>query len=311
MGDWLARSLSSPVWRFHPFALDGSIVSPSLGAAAFSGLLPGATEFYNEHFLLSAHSSYDAEMVAASLAIQFITVNMTGCVTLFINNKSVLQTISQLHSHNGQHEALRINSMVSQWLVKAISNHIEVVWVPRHSGFLLNKHVDQSMKPLFIGPIPPKVLLLSSAIHFNKAQAISTWRSQFVLFQQGKSLMLKQNKKILLPSAWNNTSNRFLTATNNNQALLSQFTRSVTNHAPIGEYRLHFFLQEPTTCPCGVPIQSREHILCECPRYCSHFSSIASFYVGCNNFKTLVKFLTDNETSFTFEDAPVTLDDPP
>ena len=60
------------------FASDGSIVSPSLGAATFSGLLPGATEFYNEHFLLSAHLSYDAEMHAASLAIQFITANVTG-----------------------------------------------------------------------------------------------------------------------------------------------------------------------------------------------------------------------------------------
>ena len=61
-----------------PFASDGSIVSPSLAAAAFSGLLPGATEFYNEHFLLSAHSSYDAEIHAASLAVQFITTNMAG-----------------------------------------------------------------------------------------------------------------------------------------------------------------------------------------------------------------------------------------
>ena len=73
-----------------PFASDGSIVSPSLGAATFSGLLLGATEFYNECFLFSAHSSYDAEIHAASLAVQFITTNVTGQVVLFIDNKSII-----------------------------------------------------------------------------------------------------------------------------------------------------------------------------------------------------------------------------
>ena len=77
-----------------PFASDGSIESPSLGAAAFSGILLGATEIYNECFILSAHSSYDAEIFATRMAIQFITENMTGHVILFIDNKSVIQTLS-------------------------------------------------------------------------------------------------------------------------------------------------------------------------------------------------------------------------
>ena len=90
-------------WRQHyhqlcacavPVASDGSIVSPSLGAAMFSGLLPGATDIYNECFLLSAHSSYEAEIHTASLAIQFITKNIVGHVVLFIDNKLVIQTIT-------------------------------------------------------------------------------------------------------------------------------------------------------------------------------------------------------------------------
>ena len=35
---------------------------------------------------------------------------------------------------------------------------------------------------------------------------------------------------------------------------------AITNHAPIGEYRLRFFPNEPLTCPCGnFPIETRAH----------------------------------------------------
>jgi len=42
-------------------------------------------------------------------------------------------------------------------------------------------------------------------------------------------------------------------------------TRAITNHAPIGEYRLRFFLREEFKCLCGLYlIESRCHILHEC-----------------------------------------------
>ena len=45
-------------------------------------------------------------------------------------------------------------------------------------------------------------------------------------------------------------------------------TRLITNHAPIGEYRLRFFPKESSACLCGnSPIKTRMHILHECVWY--------------------------------------------
>ena len=51
-------------------------------------------------------------------------------------------------------------------------------------------------------------------------------------------------------------------------SLYVRATRAITNHAPIGEYRLRFFPREDFKCPCEVyPIESRHHILFECGRF--------------------------------------------
>jgi len=51
-------------------------------------------------------------------------------------------------------------------------------------------------------------------------------------------------------------------------SLYARATRAITNHAPIGEYRLRFFPWESFNCPCGsYPVETRHHILHECERY--------------------------------------------
>src|SRR3978361_1100 len=48
--------------------------------------------------------------------------------------------------------------------------------------------------------------------------------------------------------------------------MLAQATHAITNHAPIGEYRLRFKLSNDNLCKCGAP-ETREHILELCPLY--------------------------------------------
>jgi len=43
-----------------------------------------------------------------------------------------------------------------------------------------------------------------------------------------------------------------------------------TGHAFTGEFRKRFFPNEDVDCPCGEYIETREHILRECPRYEQH-----------------------------------------
>ena len=44
--------------------------------------------------------------------------------------------------------------------------------------------------------------------------------------------------------------------------------QAITNHAPIGEYKLRFFSRKEFKCLCSLyPIESRCHILHECDRF--------------------------------------------
>ena len=50
--------------------------------------------------------------------------------------------------------------------------------------------------------------------------------------------------------------------------LCARATRAITNHAPIGEYRLGFFPKEEFKYLCRqYPIETRRHILYECTNY--------------------------------------------
>jgi len=73
--------------------------------------------------------------------------------------------------------------------------------------------------------------------------------------------------------------------------------RAITNHTPIGEYRLRFFPRNEFKYPCGLyPIESRQHILHECRRFNGYWNSR---WDCLNHF---VMFLEANANAFTFND---------
>ncbi|KAI0073747.1 hypothetical protein K474DRAFT_1573738, partial [Panus rudis PR-1116 ss-1] len=75
-----------------------------------------------------------------------------------------------------------------------------------------------------------------------------------------------------------------------------------TGHAFIGEYYQRFVPTEDVACPCGFPLQTRKHILLDCPRYNAHrhilnaisprHSSTLKDIVGTSDgIKALAKFI--------------------
>jgi len=72
-------------------------------------------------------------------------------------------------------------------------------------------------------------------------------------------------------------------------------TRAITNHAPIGEYRLRFFPREEFKCLCGrYPIESRHHILHECGRFNGYWNPRR------DSLNYFVMFLAFNPKAFSF-----------
>ena len=79
--------------------------------------------------------------------------------------------------------------------------------------------------------------------------------------------------------------------------LYAHAMRAITNHAPIGEYQLRFFLNKDFKCPCNnYPIKTRRHILYECSRFNGYWNSRRDSL----NYFTM--FLITNPNAFTFTD---------
>ena len=76
--------------------------------------------------------------------------------------------------------------------------------------------------------------------------------------------------------------------------------RAITNHAPIGEYRLRFFPRKEFKCPYSVyPIGSKCYILNKCSRYNGYWNPRR------DSLSYFVMFLENNLGIFTFPDILV------
>ena len=78
-------------------------------------------------------------------------------------------------------------------------------------------------------------------------------------------------------------------------SLCARAVRAITNHAPIGEYRLCFFPGMDFSCPCSnYPIKTRRYILHECRRFNGYWNPRR------DSLSHFVMFLTANPNVFAF-----------
>jgi len=81
-----------------------------------------------------------------------------------------------------------------------------------------------------------------------------------------------------------------------NNALFARLTRSILGHAPIGEYRQRFHPHLPTSCQCGAELQTRQHLVMDCPLYKEEWPGMVL------TFQRYVKWLKKNPKVFAFVD---------
>jgi len=80
--------------------------------------------------------------------------------------------------------------------------------------------------------------------------------------------------------------------------LTACLTRLITNHAPIGEYRLRFFPKEPCSCPCKkAEIKMRQHLLFNCNRFKKSWNPKREPILD------ILTFLELNPGAFSFQDS--------
>ena len=118
---------------------------------------------------------------------------------------------------------------------------------------------------------------------------------------------IRRSSRVFKPSFAKTSRNFFHNMAKGDASHLSRIAHVLTNHAPTGEYRTRFFPNEPTACPhCDESaLQTRRHILTECPWYVNVFPSLTDWGKNRRNDKALMGFLDRNPSAFTFMDTPL------
>jgi len=176
-----------------------------------------------------------------------------------------------------------------EFFSKNSQNCIKFWDCPSKQQWVLYQLVNKETKNMVSTPLFP---CKSSWDFCKKSECefiLSQWKMTFqVSDSKGRNFLdlLGDNLNPIEPSS--SKGSPWLLQFSHSNSLCTWASRAITNHTPIGEYRLRLFPQESFTCPCGLyPIETRWHILHECHRFnnywnlrrdtLSHFSLFLQF----------------------------------
>ncbi|KAF8668223.1 hypothetical protein AX14_006194 [Amanita brunnescens Koide BX004] len=279
--------------------------------AAFAFTVFQNDSWHDHYDWCPAASSFDAELRAVEAALAHLTTR-TLCdhVTLFIDNKAAASSLFNFSVKSSQMSIVRVNMLLDAWLSTSSERTLAIRFVPSHQGIAGNERADELTKAgLRLCPTNPPHILRSHFLSKHKRLAEHDWQQRWkdTTYRGSQWLPIRRNKKVFKPSFAKTSRNFFHNAAKGESSHLSRIAHVLTNHAPTGEYRTRFFPNEPTSCPhCDEDtLQTRSHILTECPWYVDKFSSITDWGKNRRNDKALIGFLDKNPSAFTFMDSPL------
>jgi len=176
------------------------------------------------------------------------------------------------------------------------NNLIEFWKCPSHLDWHLHKAVDLEMKAFYPTPSYSGKTLwdYSKKSEYNNISNI--WKMTFQASDgKGKQFLdlLDDNSNVI--KLFYVKGRPWFQTFGQSNTLCVHTIRVITNHAPIGEYRLRFFPREEFKCPCSVyPIKSRRNILHNCSRFNGYWNPRR------DSLSHFVMFLKTNPNVFAF-----------
>ena len=291
----------------HVIYTDGAYWNKSArGAHSFTAFYGGTWQDHSDW--CPAGSSFDSEIVAIEVAIQWACINRLANPVFFVDNKAALTSFLDTRVRGSQMSCIRISQMLQDYLSTS-SSTFSFRYCPSHSGIEGNERADRLTKlGAAIAPISPPRILLSNFINDYRKRMTLHWRILFATssFKGRQWLPIRHKKKVLKPTIRNKaTTNFFFHISNNDIGMLSRMARALTNLAPTGEFRTRFYPDLDPLCPaCPHRVQTRTHIFFHCPRYAPLHSSLTNWSRDKANHKSWKSFFTRNLSAFTFGDLP-------
>ena len=249
-------------------------------------------------------TSTEAEMFAIRCSINQAT-SKTNVSKIIIITDSIhaAKRIFDSSSYLFQNQSMAILGDLHHFFSKDPNNLIKFWECPSHLGWHLHKAVNVEMKAFNPTPAYPCKTSWDYSKKSECNDISNIWKMMFQASDgKGKQFLdlLDDNSNAIEPSYIKG--GPWLQAFGQLNSLCARVTRAITNHAPIGEYRLRFFPREEFKCPCGVyPIESRRHILHDCSRFNGYWNlrrdSLSHFVMFLKTNPNVFAFLSNTHTT--------------
>lgn len=181
-------------------------------------------------------------------------------IHIFADNTAAINAIFDPLPRAGQLISHNFHTTISKLLDDDPSRTVEIVWAPGHKNIRGNERADELAKAgVELGAMISGTR--SNALHRAREKMKTAWVKEWKASPNtGRYAIANRFPPSLKHTKHFNTSRK----------VFGRIVQCRTGHAFIGEYYKQFVPSENVDCPCGAEFQTREHILCECPRYETH-----------------------------------------
>jgi len=211
----------------------------------------------------------NAEPMALEMGI--LTALAVGCSSLvcFTDSMMVMANLVDPSPHSGQASSLAACTVLCKWLSEDHRRCLHLWHVPSKEEWKIHHEAHEAAKAAKIPLRPGCRVSFDFAWAAKEVVYRQKWHKEFadpVKWGRGFLELVGANGKPLKPMSSKGGAWSLFLASGSN-SLTARACRATVGHAPIGEYRLCFHPGEPTHCWCPPwPLQTRDHILCICPR---------------------------------------------
>ncbi|GJE98412.1 hypothetical protein PsYK624_146420 [Phanerochaete sordida] len=215
---------------------------------------------------------YDAEAVALARGLRDATVNVppqTSHLHVFTDNKSVLDKLLKGTQGPGQMQLILACRAIRSFLTEHPDRQVTLHWCPAHEGVAQNESVDRDAKTALHMEQPPATTYARAKQDFATA-AMSTWRDMMDSSRyRGRANLLRVDchERVTQKAK----THYLLRPLGNNNKEFARAARFLSGHFPHGEFRQRFNLPGRQACQCGAPMETREHIMYDCPLWLHPF----------------------------------------
>ncbi|KAI0075675.1 hypothetical protein K474DRAFT_1624239 [Panus rudis PR-1116 ss-1] len=184
-------------------------------------------------------------------------------IHIYVDNKAAAQAILAANRGPSQMVSVMAARSARQFLERDEQRKIFIWWCPSHEGIIQNEFVDQAAKEALELPQPNFVSYSVARQRFT-ARAVHKWHKSMdnPSYRGHHNVARIQDLRKCGPS---NKQNPFLRLCGKSNPAFARLTRFLSGHFPHGEFRQRFHLEGPRQCACGYPLETRDHILYDCP----------------------------------------------